>query len=90
MGTAFLDIDGALIREMFHLPADTEIRSPTGGHRIQARVSSPDIPDHALRVTAIFRSQHGVSFFDRWEVTERYLAEPAAAATKPLEKDQER
>jgi hypothetical protein len=78
MGAAYLNIDGRLLRDLLHFPCDTAIEASVKSERcdsVRIVVSSPDIPDDVRQVNAIFRTQHGVSFFDRWVPAERGPAE---------------
>jgi hypothetical protein len=69
---AYMDISGQLLRDLLHLPADAEIIASSEGtdNIVRVLVAHDSIPRSAIRVTGMYRSIHGVSVFDRFDVAE--------------------
>lgn len=72
IGTAYLDVSADVLRRgLLLLPTDCEIigsLESAGEGVVRLLVSGRDVPTHALQVSALCRSIHGVAVFDRFEV----------------------
>jgi hypothetical protein len=77
---AYLTISGEVLRQLLHMPSDCEIVASVDGEADQVRllVGHESIPPEALEIVAIYRTIHGVSVFDHFEVVRKHELEAAA------------
>lgn len=69
-GIAVLKVSGELLRQMLHMPTDCEIIGSLNSEdeAVELLVEHSSIPPNAIQVIGKYRSIHGVTVFDSFDV----------------------